>query len=296
VAQPQARRPGAHHAAGLRLPGDRELNVADISTADILKVIEPIWISKTETASRVRGRIEAVLGWATVRGYRGGDNPARWRGHLSEALPKRGKVAKVEHHAALPWREIPSFMAELRQREGMAARALEFCILACARTGEVIGCRWNELDLAARLWEVPPGRMKAGRKHTVTLSAAAVELLNGLPREGDEDDGFVFIGARPGTALSITGMAALLKRMGRGNVTIHGFRSTFRDWSAECTNFPREVAEMALAHTIGDKVEAAYRRGDLRRKRFQVAESWARYCQSVPVEKTGNKVVQIRAS
>jgi len=270
------------------------LPVAEIDTGLVLKCVEAIWKDRTETASRVRGRIEAILDWATVRKYRQGDNPARWRGHLQHVLLDKSKVAKVEHHAALPYRELPSFMAALREREGVAVRALEFAILTAARTGEVIGARWNEIDLAERLWTVPGGRMKAGKQHTVTLSAAAVGLLETLYHEGDGDDGFVFIGSRSGAGLSNMSLTAVLKRMGRRDITTHGFRSSFRDWHAEQTSFPGEVAEMALAHTISDKVEAAYRRGDLRKKRFQLAEAWARYCHSPPVEKATAKVVPIR--
>jgi integrase len=264
-----------------------EMEVAHIATGDVLRVIEPLWVDKNATASRVRGRIETVLGWATVRGYRSGDNPARWKQHLSEALPRK-KVAGVEHHAALPYAELPGFMAELRKHEGVAARALEFLILTAARTGEVIGAKWDEVDLAERLWTVPPERMKAHRPHTVTLPISALELLKNLPRDRD---GFVFIGSKPGTGLSDTSLNRLLKRMGQDGLTVHGFRSSFRDWAAEQTNFPREVCEMALAHAIGDKTEASYRRGDLRKKRFLLAEAWAKYCASTPIKKADDKTV-----
>jgi integrase len=266
------------------------LPVAAIDTGLVLKCIEPIWQTKTETASRVRGRIESVLDWATVRGYRTGDNPARWKGHLAEVLPSRGQIAKVEHHAALPWRELPTFMSELRTREGSAARALEFAILTAARTGEVIGALWSEIDFETATWVVPAGRMKGSREHRVPLSARAVELLQDLPREdGDEH---VFLGAQRGGGLSNMALAAVLKRMGRGQITVHGFRSTFRDWAAETTNFPNHVVEMALAHVVGDRVEAAYRRGDLLTKRRQLAEAWTRFCTSPPV--VGGTVVPLR--
>ena len=222
----------------------------------------------------MRGRIEAVLDWATVRGYRSGDNPARWKGHLDQVLPRRGQVAKVKHHAALGYADLPAFMRQLAQREGTAARALEFGILTIARTGEVIGAELGEIR--DNIWTIPAGRMKAGREHRVPLSARAVELLGSLPTE--EGNRHVFIGPRAGSGLSSTSLTAVLRRMGRRDVTVHGFRSTFRDWAAEQTNYPNHVVEMALAHVVGDKVEAAYRRGDLLAKRRQLAESWARYC------------------
>ena len=254
--------------------------VSAIDTPAVLRAIEPIWMEKTETASRVRGRIESVLDWCTVRGYRTGDNPARWKGHLSEVLPARGQVAKVNHHAAMPFAELPSFMAELRKREGVAARALEFAILTAARTGEVIGAKWDEIDLGEKTWIIPAGRMKGGKEHKVPLSERAIELLRGLPTE--DGNGFVFLGPRGGSGLSNMAMTQVLKRMDRGDVTVHGFRSSFRDWASETTNFPNHVVEMALAHVVGDKVEAAYRRGDLLVKRRQLAEAWSKYCTSPP--------------
>jgi integrase len=270
------------------------LPVADVDTGLVLRCIDPIWRDKTETASRVRGRIESVLGWATVRNYRTGDNPARWRGHLEHALPDKAELAKVNHHPAMPCTEIPAFMAELRQRGGVAARALEFAILACARTGEAIGARHSEIDFDAATWTVPASRMKGGREHKVPLSAAAVELLRGLHHEGDGEDGYIFIGARAGMGLSNTSLTTVLKRMQHGDITVHGFRSSFRDWASEHTNFPGEVAEMALAHAVSDKVEAAYRRGDLLKKRRQLAEAWARYCTSPPVvQEAGDNVVSM---
>jgi integrase len=250
--------------------------VGEIDAQAVLRAIDPIWLSKTETASRVRGRIESVLDWATVRGYRTGDNPARWKGFLSEALPGRGQVAKVEHHPALPYRQVPAFMAALRAREGMAARALEFAILTAGRTNEIIGARWDEIDPVGKTWTVPAGRMKGHRKHRVPLSARAVELLDALPTE--DRKGFIFVGPRAGSGLSNMSMTAVLRRMGYGHVTVHGFRSAFRDWCAEDTNFPREIAEFALAHVLGDKSEAAYWRADVLRKRKQLAEAWATFC------------------
>jgi integrase len=228
----------------------------------------------------VRGRVESVLDWATSRGYRQGENPARWRGHLENLLPKKSKVRRVEHHAALPYGEVIVFMAELRRQEGIAARALEFAILTAARTGEVIGAKWSEIGLEARLWAVPCERMKGGREHRVPLSEAATAILQAMEtiRHGD----FVFPGGRADRPLSNMAFLMLLRRMGRGDLTAHGFRSSFRDWAAERTGFPADVAEMALAHTVSDKVEAAYRRGDLFQKRRQLAEAWANFCSAAP--------------
>jgi integrase len=240
-----------------------------------------LWTTKPETASRLRGRIEAIIDWATVRGYRQGENPARWRGHLENLLPKKSKVRRVEHHAALPYPEIGAFIVELRQQEGVAARALEFAILTAARTGEAIGARWSELDLAERLWTVPGERMKAGKEHRVPLSDAALAILDDMRAIRQSD--FVFPGGRAGRPISNMAMLMLLRRMGRGDLTAHGFRSSFRDWAAERTGFPAEVAEMALAHTVSDKVEAAYRRGDLFQKRRQLMDAWARHCATVRI-------------
>jgi integrase len=251
------------------------LPVQSIDVGLVTKALEPIWNTKTETASRLRGRIETVLDWATARGYRQGDNPARWRGHLDKLLPGRAKVQKVEHHAALPYAEIGAFMSDLRDQGGTAALALEFLILTAARTGEVIGAQWAEIDLGAGVWTVPAERMKAGKEHRVPLSKPALAALARLPRS----DGtvHVFPGGKAGKPLSNMAMLKLLARMDR-DLTVHGFRSTFRDWAAERTNFPREVAEQALAHSLTDKVEAAYRRGDLFEKRRQLIEAWGRIC------------------
>jgi integrase len=265
------------------------LPVVAIDTGLVLKCVEPHWATKTETMSRIRGRIEAVLDWATVRGYRSGDNPARWKGHLNQVLPARGSIAKVEHHAALSYRELPAFMQELRTREGVAPRALEFTILTAARTGEVIGAQWNEINLATATWKIPAGRMKGSREHRVPLSARAIELLGELYRE--DGNNHVFLGSRKG-GLSNMGLAAVLKRMDRNDITVHGFRSTFRDWAAEQTNTANFVVEAALAHIVADKVEAAYRRGDLFEKRRKLMEAWTIYC-SRPV--ADSAVVQLRA-
>ena len=261
------------------LPRIGKLSVAAIDTGLVLRCIEPIWADKTETATRVRGRIEAVLNWATVRGYRTGDNPARWEGHLAEALPARERIAKTAHHAALPFSELTAFMTALAERGGTAARALEFTILTAARTGEAIGATWDEVNLTEKTWTVPAGRIKGGREHREPLSDRVVELLAALPTE--RDNPYVFIGARSG-GLSSAAMTAVLKRMGRSAVTIHGFRSTFRDWAAERTNYPNHIVEMALAHAVGDKVEAAYRRGDLFDKRRRLMSDWARFSAMKP--------------
>jgi integrase len=246
-----------------------------IDTKLLLKVLEPIWTAKPETASRLRGRLEAILDWAKVRGHREGENPARWRGHLDKLLPARSKVRRVEHHAAMPYAALPAFLENLRGQEGIAARALEFTILTAARTGEVIGATWAEISFAEKVWTVPAARMKAHREHRVPLGERALAILKEMHTS---DDGFVFSGGRPGKPLSPTALILVLRRMGYGDITTHGMRSAFRDWCAEHTNFPSEVAEMALAHTVSDKVEAAYRRGDLFDKRRKLMEVWARYC------------------
>ncbi len=258
------------------------LPVATIEVGHVLKVLEPIWSEKPETASRVRGRVESILDWATARGYRRGDNPARWRGHLENLLPRRDKVARVQHHPALPYLEIGAFMVALRAEQGVAARALEFLILTAARTSEVIGATWSEIDMDGAMWTVPADRIKAGKEHRVPLSAPTVALLRRLyeTRAGEH----VFPGGKSGRPLSNNAILALLERMGRGDVTAHGFRSTFRDWAAERTAYPREVAEMALAHIVDDKVEAAYRRGDLIEKRRRLMADWATFCDA-PTER-----------
>jgi integrase len=264
------------------------LPVAMVDTGLVLKCVEPIWKTKPPTANRVRGRIENVLDWAAVRGFRTGDNPARWKGHLAEVLPGRGKIHKTNHHAALPYADIPKFMATLRAREGgtssanIVQRALEFTILTAARTSETIGATWLEIDFRAKTWTIPAGRIKAAREHRVPLSDRALELLRALPREVDNP--FVFIGGRQGGGLSDIAMLKLLDRMGRGDITAHGFRSTFRDWAAETTSYPNHVVEMALAHTIGSKVEAAYRRGDLFAKRVRLMAEWDKFCSTKPAD------------
>lgn len=247
--------------------GNLPLQVID--TTVVMKVIEPIWPTKPETASRLRGRIESILDWATVRGYRQGENPARWRGHLAKLLPARSKVRKTEHHAALPYADLPAFLADLRHQNGVAARALEFTILTAARTNETIGAKKCEIDQKNKVWVVPSARMKAGNDHRVPLPARAVEILGSF-RSVNDEMAFIFPGGFIGAPLSNMAMLKLLERMGRSDLTVHGFRSTFRDWAAECTDFPNEVVEMALAHTVASKTEAAYRRGDLFEKRRQL--------------------------
>jgi integrase len=245
-----------------------DLFVADIATPHIVKLLEPIWNTKRETARRVLNRVERVLNYAKASGYRTGDNPAKWTGHLKDLLPSNGKT--VEHHAALPYSEIPQFMAELRERDSLSARALELCILTASRTSEVIGdgASWDEFDLKGKTWLIGAERMKAGKEHKVPLCDRAVEILRGLGARGDKAKVF---------PLSNMAMLELLRGMRPGH-TVHGFRSTFRDWAAETTAYPNHVVEQALAHAIGDKVEAAYRRGDLFKKRVRLMQQWADYC------------------
>jgi integrase len=256
------------------------LDVSEVDFHAVLRCLEPIWKTRTETAKRLRGRIESVLAWATVNGFRAGDNPARWRGNLDAALPKPGSIAKVVHFRALPYAAVPAFMAALRQRDGMAARALEFAILTAARSGEVRGAVWGEVDLDAKLWTVPAERIKARRAHRVALSAPAVAVLTAL--KSNREPGDLVFPAPAGGMLSDMTLSAVLKRM-KFDAVPHGFRSSFRDWAAETTNFPREVAEAALAHVVGDKVEAAYRRGDLFEKRRRLMEAWSGYCASASI-------------
>jgi integrase len=264
------------------------LGVADVELPHVLQVLEPIWTTKTETASRVRGRMEMILDWATAREYRSGPNPARWRGHLDKMLAKRSKVAKVTHHPALPIDGMGPCMARLRAAEGMGARALEFAILTASRSGEVRGACWPEIDLAGRVWIVPPDRMKAGREHRVPLSDAAATLLEKLPKMAGTD--LVFPAPRGGQLSDMT-LSAVLRRMEIAAVP-HGFRSTFRDWVAERTAYPHEAAELALAHAVGNKVEAAYRRGDMFAKRLRMMDDWADFI----ARARGGEVVPIRGA
>jgi integrase len=270
------------------------LPVQGIDVALVMKVLEPMWVKKTETASRVRGRIESILDWATARGYRLGDNPARWRGHLENLLPKPSKVQKVKHHPALPYEEIGEFVTTLRVHKSNAALALEFTILTAARTGEVTGSRWNEIVLGKKEWVVPAERIKGDKEHRVPLSTRAITILEEMADGGNTGrNDFVFPATRRGRHLSDTAMLAVLGLMKRSDITVHGFRSTFRDWAAERTNYPRDVAEMALAHVVGDKVEAAYRRGDLFDKRRRLMDEWERFC-GTPAK--AGKVVAIQGN
>lgn len=254
------------------------LLVRDVGLPHVLAALEPIWSTKTETASRVRSRIEAVLDWATVRGYRSeGLNPARWKGHLNKLLPAPGKVGKSENYAALPFTQVGEFMANLRKAEGLGATVLEFAVLTAARSGEARGATWSEIDMDAALWVVPKERMKAKKEHRVPLSGAALDLLKAQLLMARND--LVFPALRGGV-LSDATMSATLRRMAVPAVP-HGFRSTFRDWIGECTDFPNEMAELALAHAVGDKVEAAYRRGDMYMKRVRMMNEWANYCGTV---------------
>lgn len=253
-----------------------ELLVRDVKLSHVMQVLEPLWTVTNETAVRLRGRIELILDWAAARGLRDGPNPARWRGHLDKLLPRPSTVNNRGHHAAMPVAEVGAFMVRLRVADGMGARALEFVILTAARSGEVRGATWAEIDVQAKVWTVPATRMKASKEHRVPLSDAALALLVALPRMAGTD--LVFPAARGGPLSDMT-LSAVMRRMGMQAVP-HGFRSTFRDWCAERTHYPRDVAEMALAHAIGDKVEAAYRRGDLLEKRKALMSDWAQFLAS----------------
>lgn len=265
------------------------LSVAVVDTAWILKILEPIWKTKNETANRLRGRLEAVLDWATVRGYRAGNNPARWKGHLDTLLPAPSKIQKVIHHAALPYKDIGQFMLNLKAKDGIAALALQFTILTAARSGEVRGATWDEIDFENRTWTIPANRMKAGKEHRIPLSDSALSILQVIPRMIDNP--LVFPAPRGGL-LSDMAMTAVLRRMERGDLTVHGFRSTFRDWAGETTAYPREVIEHALAHQLKDKAEAAYARGTLFAKRKQLMDAWATFC-SAPLV-TADNVISLR--
>src|SRR5262249_39565564 len=271
-----------------------KLSVQAIDTALVLKVLEPIWTTKPETAGRVRGRIESVLDWAKVRGYRTGENPARWKGHLDHLLPARGKVRKVEHHAALPYAELPGFVKALREQEGISARALEFTIVTAARTGETIFARWSELDLLDKTWTIPTGRMKAGREHRVPLSARALAILEEMQVHRSGDDGFVFPGAKARRSLSNMAFLMLLRRMKRDDLTAHGFRATFKTWASDRTGFQNEIVEAALAHVVGSKVEQAYQRGDMCEKRRRLMQQWATFCATAPAQEAPSNVAAFR--
>ena len=253
----------------------RSIPVNAISTDDVLTVLQPLWTSRPETAQRLRGRIENVLDSAKAKGHRSGENPARWKGHLQNLLPKPKKLTRG-HHAALPFAEVPDFMEELSQRGSIAARALEFAILTACRTGEVLNAVWEEIDLDGALWIIPAERTKAGKQHRVPLSEQVIDVLNRL--NSNDMEGHVFPGQRRNKPLSSMAMAMQLRRMNRNTITVHGFRSSFRDWASETTSFPQDVCELALAHAIANQTEAAYRRGDLLEKRTALMKAWAEYC------------------
>jgi integrase len=264
--------------------------VQAIDTAIVLRVLEPIWTTKTVTAGRLRGRIESILDFAKVRGLRDGENPARWRGHLDKLLPAPSKVAKVEHHPALPYSGVAEFMAELRDRDAIAARAFEFLVLTAGRSAEVLGAKWSEIDIKGRLWIVPADRMKAGKEHRVPLSVDAVAVLE---RIGQGPTDYVF--ADRGSKLPYWALNEILRRMGRDDITVHGFRAAFRTWAAERTSYPREVIEQALAHRVGDAVEQAYQRSDQLEKRARLMDAWAAFIARAPA-KAGNGVVPLHAT
>lgn len=264
-----------------------------ITTDDVLGVLQPIWQTKPETASRLRGRIERVLDAAKAKGHRSGENPALWRGHLANLLPKRQKLSRG-HHAAMDFRDVPAFVGELRKREAVSARALEFTILTAARSGETMGATWREIDLAGAVWTIPAGRMKSGREHRVPLTAPIVAMLEEMKVLGGEPGDYLFPGAKRGCPLSVMAMDMTLRRM-KVDITTHGFRSSFRDWAGEMSPFPRELAEAALAHIVGDETERAYRRGDALEKRRKMMEAWAGYCEPirpdnvVPLKRAGGR-------
>jgi integrase len=266
-----------------------KLPVSAIDSGLVMRALRPIWKAKPETASRVRGRIESVLDWARVHGYRSGENPARWKGNIDHLLPPRSKVQRVTHLAALPYAEMGAFMAALRTRDELASLALQFVVLTAARSGEALGATWDEIDFNGKTWAIPGERMKAGKDHRVPLSAAALAILERL--HDGRDGHFIFSGAKQGRPLSDMALLMLLRRMERDDITVHGFRSSFRDWVAEQTDYPREAAELALAHTIGSAVEAAYRRGDLLEKRRRLMGAWADYCGGARV---GAKILPLR--
>ena len=272
----------------------RKKKIDEIETADILRILKPIWLKKAETASRLRGRIERVLDAAKAQGFRDNDNPARWRGHLAAMLPARSKVDK-QHHAAAPLLEVPAIVQQLRNMDGIAARALEFTILTAARSGETMGTTWSEIDREQAIWTVPASRMKAGKAHRVPLVGRAVEILSEmalLRPAGDDHQGraFVFPGRKPGRPLSVMALAMVLRRLDLGSYTVHGFRSAFRDWCGEETHYPREVAEGALAHVVGNAVEAAYRRGDALEKRREMMRDWERFIEG---RNAGDNIIQM---
>jgi integrase len=266
----------------------RPKRISLIDTSDVLSVLNPIWQDKPETASRLRGRIERVLDFAKAKGWRTGENPALWRGHLKNVLPPRQRLSRG-HHAAMPYRQLPAFIVRLRASEAMAARALEFLILTAARSGEVYDARWSEFDLEQGIWTIPASRMKAGKEHRVPLSEQALSLVRTLKETPVSD--YVFPGYRPNCPLSSSAMEMLLRRMKADGYTVHGFRSSFRDWAGDETHFAREIAEASLAHRVGDATEQAYRRADALEKRRKLMQAWAQYCSAAPAA----NVVRLRA-
>lgn len=275
------------HAASLR-----PIPINEVGTEHVLDALKPIWTTKQETASRLRGRIERVLDAARAKGLRTGENPARWRGHLDHLLPRKQKLQRG-HHPAMPYTDVPDFIADLRKREAIAAKAMEFLILCASRSGEVIGAEWSEFDLKAKVWTVPAERMKAGRPHRVPLTDRVLAILSDVEASKALGD-YVFPGARKGRPLSSHAMLMLIRRMDKEQFTPHGFRSSFRDWAGECTSFPREIAEAALAHVVGDETERAYRRSDALEKRRKLMDAWAKFT-AAPKAKGGN-VTPIRAN
>jgi integrase len=267
-----------------------DMDVAVIDTPDILRAFEPLWKTKLITADRTRSRVEQVIDWAIVRGHRSpGTNPARWKGHLDQVLPAPRKVAPIQHHEAMPYAQLPQFMAALCQDDSIAARALEFLILCAARSGEVVGAVWSEIDFASKTWAIPAERMKGGREHRVPLCDRALAILRDLPRE--DGNPHVFIGRRPGAALSPWAMPWVMEHHGqRGSTTIHGFRSSFRDWAGETTAFAHDICEAALAHVRGDHSVRAYARGDLFTKRAALMTAWSKFCTSPPAKASGDVV------
>jgi integrase len=260
--------------------------VSEVTTDLVMKVLQPIWYAKTETASRLRGRIESILDWAKTSGYRTGENPARWDGHLDNLLPARNKAQPVKHQPALPYTEINAFLSALSAQQGAAKHALHLLILTATRTSEIIGARWDEIDFTTNTWTIPAARMKAGREHRIPLTRQAVAVIEGMQAFKLND--FVFPGRSGEKPMSNMSMLQLLERMKRKDITVHGFRSTFRDWAAHETNIPREIAEAALAHDVRTETEAAYQRGDFFNRRRKLMEAWAAYCERQPVVHSKN--------
>jgi integrase len=269
------------------------LPIAAVDVGLVVDVLTPIWSTKNETAHRVRGRVESILDWAKVQNFRTGENPARWKGHLDKVFPARRKVRKVQHHAALPYDQLPAFMVSLRERYGVSTLALEFTILTACRTNEVLDARWTKIDFKNKIWTIPGEKMKGGKIHRVPLCDRAVAIVEDM--KTDKRGDYIFPGAKRSKPLSNMAMLNVLSRMGHDEITVHGFRSTFRDWVAEQTNFPREIAEVALAHDVGDETEQAYQRGDMFEKRKRLMTAWAKYCEKPPVKiKSGDNVVELR--